>query len=166
MNDIIPSWTVPVVTDSMYHVMFGTGIDFDNMGIIPKYKWKSTDKGVVFRFNNTKTRDFYDSKIYYGSKVAKTLTSVRKTIGLSKDRNLKDTTAGIQSNPAGQLSFAATAGPAETLDFSAFDLAKMDYDNDTQRLDIFLSGNENCTTFSVNPAPCRTNCPDPTKDCA
>lgn len=42
----------------------------------------------------------------------------------------------------------------------------MDYDNDTKRLDIFMSGKENCTTFVVRPAPCRTNCPDPTKDCA
>lgn len=42
----------------------------------------------------------------------------------------------------------------------------MDYDNDTKRLDVYMSGKENCTAFTVKPAPCRTNCPDPTKDCA
>lgn len=89
MNDIIPSWTVPVITKSIYHVMFGGGIDFDNMGIIPKYKWKPTDSGVIFRFNNTKTREVYDSNIYYGGKIAKSMTSESKNIGLSQERSAK-----------------------------------------------------------------------------
>jgi len=125
MNDIIPSWTVPVITKSMYHVMFGTGIDFDNMGVIPKYKWKTTDQGVIFRFNNTKTRDFFDSHIYYGNKIAKTQSSVRKDIGLFKERAEK-----VDATPSG-LSLLGSGQTAETVDFSAFDLARMDYDNDT-----------------------------------
>lgn len=42
----------------------------------------------------------------------------------------------------------------------------MDYDNDTKRLNFFLSGSQNCTTLTISPVTCKTNCPDPTKDCA
>lgn len=52
------------------------------------------------------------------------------------------------------------------MDFSSMDVGKMQYDNETRSLDVFMSGNQNMTTFTVTPVACRTDCPDPTKDCA
>lgn len=96
MNDLIPSWTVPVVTGNMYHVMWGNGIDFNNMGVIPRYRWKSTDKGVMFRMNNTRTRELFESRVYYGNKVHLSYESERKELGLSNDRKAKPELSGIK----------------------------------------------------------------------
>lgn len=94
MNDIMPSWTVAVVTGHIYHVMFGSGIDFDNMGIVPRYNWKPTDKGVLFRMNNSRTRELYESRIYYGNKVVTSQESRRAEVGLSLETKAKPLTKG------------------------------------------------------------------------
>lgn len=81
MDDIADSWTIAVITGNTYHVVFGlTGIDFDNMAFRPKYKWKPSDKGVIFRFNNTKKRELYESKIYYGKNIHKTHESTKNNL--------------------------------------------------------------------------------------
>lgn len=103
MNDVIPSWTVPVVPGRMYHVMWGNGLDFDNLGVMPKYNWKPTDKGVMFRLNNTKTRELYESRIYYGKNIAASFESNRSVVGLSDKRTAKPEQSGIM-NDHGKLS--------------------------------------------------------------
>lgn len=81
MNDIIPSWTISVITGGMYHVVWGrSGIDFDAMAVKPKYKWKASDKGVIFRFNNTKKRELYESRLYYGKNIHKSHESSKKNL--------------------------------------------------------------------------------------
>lgn len=42
----------------------------------------------------------------------------------------------------------------------------MTYDNETQTLDLFMSGSENATAIEVRPIACRTNCPSPGQDCS
>lgn len=52
------------------------------------------------------------------------------------------------------------------IDYSSFEVGAMEYDNNTRRLDLFMSGKENMTTFSITPVGCRTDCPDPSKECS
>jgi len=180
MNDVIPSWTVPVITGRMYHIMWGNGLDFESLAVMPKYNWKSTDKGVMFRLNNTKTRELFESRIYYGKNVVASFESNRSVVGLSNERTAKPEASGILVNDHGVLSpehnnkwelnglaHSGVAAPQkETIDFSKLQLGQLDYDNDTKRINFFISGSMNCTSLSLSPVACRTNCPDPTKDCA
>lgn len=67
MDDIQNSYTVSLITNQVYHAMWGSGLDFENMGMVPKYSWKSSDKGLVVRFNTTKKRELFESRVYYGN---------------------------------------------------------------------------------------------------
>ena len=80
LDDIDESCTIAVITGNTYHIVWGIGFDFDNMAIRPKYKWKPSDKGVIFRFNNTKNRELYESKIYYGKNIHKTHESTKNNL--------------------------------------------------------------------------------------
>ena len=55
--------------------MWGNGINFDNLAIMTKYYWNSSDLGLTLSFNVTSKRELFQSKILYGSKAAQTINS-------------------------------------------------------------------------------------------
>lgn len=79
MGDIEGSIVVPLITKNTYHIMFGNGVDFEKFAFVPKYAWKPTDGSIVFRFNNTATRELYESNIYYGDFINKVNESFKST---------------------------------------------------------------------------------------
>jgi len=120
MGDIKGSVVVTLITKNTYHLVWGGGIDFDRMLFKPKYNWKTTDGGVVLRFNNSEKRELYESSVYYGSFV-NTLNESYK--GVPKDRLASDSS------------------------FSNMKFGQMVYDNETKVLDLFVSGNENASSI-------------------
>lgn len=137
MDDIVGSVVVPIVTKNTYHIVWGDGVDFDKIAFVPKYEWKTTDGSAVLRFNHTKTRELYESAIYYGSFINK-LNESYKAAPMNRP-----------ANAFGNLPFG-----------------HMTYDNETKVLDLFVSGSENASSVEVRTIACRTNCPSPGQDCA
>jgi len=67
-NDFSFSWTIPVVTNNNFHVMFNDGADFDSMSMRLKDSWKKTDGGLLLRFYRGKKTEAFETILLRGSK--------------------------------------------------------------------------------------------------
>jgi len=90
----------------------------------------------MLRFNNSATREAYESSIYYGSVVNKTYESVKKVIGLTTDRSdpPNNTLSSILSHSS------SSSNTTTNVDIDSMQPGQLHYDNETRRLDLFLNG--------------------------
>jgi hypothetical protein len=86
-NDFSFSWTIPVVTDNNFHVMFNDGTDFDSLSMRLKDSWKSTDKGVLLRFKRGKKTEAFETIVLKGSKTIKTFQTELKNMSKTIDHS-------------------------------------------------------------------------------
>lgn len=66
-NDYSFSWSIPLVTNNNFHVMFNDGADWEKMNIRLKDSWKKTDKGVLLRFIIGKKTEVFETILLRGS---------------------------------------------------------------------------------------------------
>lgn len=54
------TFSLPYITDRMYNVWWGTGIDFKHVSMVASHLFTVTDKAVLFKFNYTDNRELYE----------------------------------------------------------------------------------------------------------
>lgn len=54
------SYGLPYITGRIYNIWWGSGIDFSHLSIFSTPRWTPSDKGIVFKFNYSENREFYN----------------------------------------------------------------------------------------------------------
>lgn len=54
------TYSLPYITDRIYNIWFGTGINFDHMAMITSSLYGPTEKAILFKFNYTLNRELYE----------------------------------------------------------------------------------------------------------
>ena len=59
-KDKANAYALPFITGMTYQIWWGTGIDFTHLSIVTTPNFPATDKGIIFKFNNSLNRQLYE----------------------------------------------------------------------------------------------------------
>lgn len=54
------TYSLPYITDRIYNIWWGTGINFQHLAMVTSHLYEQNDKGIVFKFNYTLNRELFE----------------------------------------------------------------------------------------------------------